>query len=419
MPHRHSLIARPKGLPGYAPGVWCAVCGKTAASTGTVSCVTPGCPNVCHHHCFSDTTQQNFTCEDVGALRHLLGIQDAITYVPDTQDPIHSPPPSISDAETDLNQLEKTDLIEIIQKLRRENLKYKRTLGQFDTTVKNIAEIRDSQVTVLKFIDHITATQINLNDITVTSTATSARGKTIDKDWTQHTAQHTESRDWWTSGKPRQLQRCSTDIDTTSTQTDSPTPPSAIILLAPVTIEETQQIPPAPELALPVDSTSPADPAPSPRTSRPTPKSRNTTATISDNRSANPTPAYRKKPCPSAPARRSASGHRTRRDNPRQSSSQNTRTSGSSPLDLGIQKPNTNLYIPLNSPTQPGTMTTNQPMQKKLTLISANVRGLQTNIGDLIHSYVIPYTPDVIATVETFLNPTIPTNFGHIQGYSG
>ncbi|KAK3862940.1 hypothetical protein Pcinc_031237 [Petrolisthes cinctipes] len=64
-------------------------------------------------------------------------------------------------------------------------------------------------------------------------------------------------------------------------------------------------------------------------------------------------------------------------------------------------------------------MTTNQPMQKKLTLIFANVRGLQTNIGDLIHSNVIPYTPDVIATVETFLNPTIPTNFGHIQGYSG
>ncbi|KAK3890535.1 hypothetical protein Pcinc_005509 [Petrolisthes cinctipes] len=48
-----------------------------------------------------------------------------------------------------------------------------------------------------------------------------------------------------------------------------------------------------------------------------------------------------------------------------------------------------------------------------------NSRVLQTNIGDLIHSYVIRYTPDVIATVETFLNPTIPTNFGHIQGYSG
>ncbi|KAK4299998.1 hypothetical protein Pmani_027766, partial [Petrolisthes manimaculis] len=36
---------------------------------------------------------KTFTCEDVGALRNLLGIQDVVTYVPDTQDPIHSPPP--------------------------------------------------------------------------------------------------------------------------------------------------------------------------------------------------------------------------------------------------------------------------------------------------------------------------------------
>ena len=63
-------------------------------------------------------------------------------------------------------------------------------------------------------------------------------------------------------------------------------------------------------------------------------------------------------------------------------------------------------------------MATNQTLEDKLTLISANVRGLQTNIGDLVHSYVIPHSPDIIATVETFLNPTIPTNFGHIQGYS-
>ncbi|KAK3866919.1 hypothetical protein Pcinc_015337 [Petrolisthes cinctipes] len=53
-----------------------------------------------------------------------------------------------------------------------------------------------------------------------------------------------------------------------------------------------------------------------------------------------------------------------------------------------------------------------------LTIISANVRGLQTNIGDLNHSYIIPHNPDIIATVETFLNPTIPNNFGKIKGYS-
>ncbi|KAK3852132.1 hypothetical protein Pcinc_041267, partial [Petrolisthes cinctipes] len=44
--------------------------------------------------------------------------------------------------------------------------------------------------------------------------------------------------------------------------------------------------------------------------------------------------------------------------------------------------------------------------------------GLQTNIGDLNHSYIIPHNPDIIATVETFLNPSIPNNFGKIKGYS-
>ncbi|KAG0713524.1 hypothetical protein GWK47_016052 [Chionoecetes opilio] len=63
-------------------------------------------------------------------------------------------------------------------------------------------------------------------------------------------------------------------------------------------------------------------------------------------------------------------------------------------------------------------MPTHRPSQEKLTLISADVRGLQINIGDLAHSFIIPHTPDIIATVETFLNPTIPANFGHIQGYS-
>ncbi|KAG0719183.1 hypothetical protein GWK47_051028 [Chionoecetes opilio] len=63
-------------------------------------------------------------------------------------------------------------------------------------------------------------------------------------------------------------------------------------------------------------------------------------------------------------------------------------------------------------------MPTDRPSQEKLTLISANVRGLQTNIGELAHSFIIPHNTGIIATVETFLNHTIPANFGHIQGYS-
>ena len=54
----------------------------------------------------------------------------------------------------------------------------------------------------------------------------------------------------------------------------------------------------------------------------------------------------------------------------------------------------------------------------QLTIISANVRGLQTNIGDLVNSHVIPRTPDIVATVETFMNESIPDNFGHMGGYT-
>ena len=55
---------------------------------------------------------------------------------------------------------------------------------------------------------------------------------------------------------------------------------------------------------------------------------------------------------------------------------------------------------------------------RSLSIISANVRGLQTNIGDLTHSFVMPYGPDIVATVETFLNDQVPNNYGRINGYS-
>ena len=53
-----------------------------------------------------------------------------------------------------------------------------------------------------------------------------------------------------------------------------------------------------------------------------------------------------------------------------------------------------------------------------LTVISANVRGLQTNIGDLTHTFVNPYSVDIVATVETFFNDTVPANYGRIAGYT-
>ena len=60
---------------------------------------------------------------------------------------------------------------------------------------------------------------------------------------------------------------------------------------------------------------------------------------------------------------------------------------------------------------------TNRTMDN-LSILSANVRGFQTNLGDLTHSLVLPLKPDIIATVETFLNPTVPDNYGKISGYT-
>ena len=53
-----------------------------------------------------------------------------------------------------------------------------------------------------------------------------------------------------------------------------------------------------------------------------------------------------------------------------------------------------------------------------LSIISANVRGFQTNVGDLTHQFIIPHSPDIIACVETFLNSSIPSNYGTVNGYT-
>ena len=401
MPHLHSLIARPKGLPGYAPSEWCAVCGKTTANTRTVRCATSSCPNLCHNLCLSDTTQQDFTCEDVGALRTQLGIQDVVTYVTSTQDPAApSIPPSNTDEVDDLHQLEKSELLTIIEKLRRENKKYKRILHQFDTTVKNISEIRDSQVTVLNFIDYIIATQTSLNNLTVTSTATSARGHTIDKDWRKHTAHHTESRDWWTSGKPRQLQRGSTDISSTFTQTDTdisstfthtdisstftqtdtPTTPSPTIAPAPVLspprdsvsqVNTTQNLvsnpPPLPTAPEPrtTDSTTrtnhstnpaqtslrnhhPSTPPPdSPAHNTISQEPINTPDAIRVHHSTNPSQTAQHNPHPSASARNHS--QKSRKDNRAHPPSQNTKKSDSRQISSPLHQRNSQQKHNINS----------------------------------------------------------------------
>lgn len=54
----------------------------------------------------------------------------------------------------------------------------------------------------------------------------------------------------------------------------------------------------------------------------------------------------------------------------------------------------------------------------QLVLLSANVRGLRTNIGDLTHSFVLRHRVDIAVVTETWLNSEVELSFGRIPGYT-
>ncbi|KAG0727704.1 hypothetical protein GWK47_034100 [Chionoecetes opilio] len=53
-----------------------------------------------------------------------------------------------------------------------------------------------------------------------------------------------------------------------------------------------------------------------------------------------------------------------------------------------------------------------------LKIISANVRGLRTNIGDLTHNCVLRHSADVVVATETWLNNEVEPTFGKIRCYT-
>ncbi|KAG0717350.1 hypothetical protein GWK47_008070 [Chionoecetes opilio] len=54
----------------------------------------------------------------------------------------------------------------------------------------------------------------------------------------------------------------------------------------------------------------------------------------------------------------------------------------------------------------------------KLEILSANVRGLRTNIGDLTHNCVLRYRADVVVVTETWLNIEVEPTFGKMHVYT-
>ncbi|MPC67993.1 hypothetical protein E2C01_062182 [Portunus trituberculatus] len=57
-------------------------------------------------------------------------------------------------------------------------------------------------------------------------------------------------------------------------------------------------------------------------------------------------------------------------------------------------------------------------LSQHLTVLSANVRGLRTNLGDLTHNFVLRHQADIVANTETWLNGEVEAIFGNIPGYT-
>ena len=70
--------------------------------------------------------------------------------------------------------------------------------------------------------------------------------------------------------------------------------------------------------------------------------------------------------------------------------------------------------------TLPSRHTTRQraSTNTELRIVSANVRGFHTNVGELTHRFVGTKNPDIVFVTETFLDDNIPPTYARIQGYS-
>lgn len=279
----HRLIARPPGLPGYAPSRWCAVCGKKTADKAVVHCSANDCPNIVHVSCLADET--TFDCSEVSAQRIALGITAPVGYHDPTAsnqheevvtndtssegDALSGPPEGIDE---DLLKLNPTELVSIIRNLQAELVKKNKALQLYSSFSNNIGGVRDQLTNVLSFIDKIAASHSSLEDHSVRSIAATARPSRIDDEWLDHVSSNQETQTWWTSTKPKPLLYntsvlppgpCPTVAETVLTATDTvqlnhssvPEQPGLAPVsehpgVAPVS-EQTDQVQPAPTKQLP------------------------------------------------------------------------------------------------------------------------------------------------------------------------
>ena len=203
---KHVLIARPAGLPGYAPREWCAACGKSSSNSAVLKCTSAECPNTCHIACLGEI--ENFNCAQVQTLRTALTILDKVIYVDTAQGCDQEEVTEDSGDDNDeLLQLGSHELVAIIKRLQTDITRKNNILSFFTSFTQDIAKHRDALVTVLQFIDNISATKSSLEELEVKSVACSARPNRIDEDWNQELNSNSQLQAWWTSDKPRKLKK--------------------------------------------------------------------------------------------------------------------------------------------------------------------------------------------------------------------
>ena len=54
--------------------------------------------------------------------------------------------------------------------------------------------------------------------------------------------------------------------------------------------------------------------------------------------------------------------------------------------------------------------------ERHLNIVSANVRGFHTNVGELTHKFVRGNDADIVFVCEIFLDSRVPSNYARIKG---
>ncbi|KAK4320813.1 hypothetical protein Pmani_008352 [Petrolisthes manimaculis] len=175
----HRLITRPPGLPGYQPGRWCVVCGKTTSDKTSLTV-----------HLVIDPT---------------LPTPPVSVATTDSQDFSDTSDVTAADDDDDLEdllQLDPRELVENIRQLRKELKRKKTILSFFEATSQTLAEKRDAVVTVLDLIDNICSKRSSAEEQDTRSIAATAKSHRIDEEWDRQVASSDVTANWWKSVKP-------------------------------------------------------------------------------------------------------------------------------------------------------------------------------------------------------------------------